>query len=212
MQTRMKLNGSKWGGIRENSGRPRRKSKGVSHSVREKVSSRTPLHINFRYSEHVRNKETLKILKKAIQNARKHGLIVLQYSFQSNHVHLIVEAANNKVLTKAMRSLTITFAKTLNRGRIQVERYHLHVLKTVREVKHAVHYVLFNQQKHEKGTCSTIDDYSSLLSLENALHLVRLSAKRKSKTIKIQKGGEWRPDEPESFLYKRGLTMMMRPA
>ncbi len=201
MQTKMKLNGGNWGGLRSNAGRKRIRSRGVSHSVRELVSHRTPMHVNFKYRLPVRNKETLKLLKRSIQNARKHGLRVMQYSFQKNHIHLILEAESNPVLTKGMRSLTITFAKGLKQGRIQLERYHLHVLRTAREVKHAVHYVLFNQQKHESGTYSKMDEYSSVLFLANGLELIRKFAKMKAMTIKIKKGDFWESDEGRSYLY-----------
>ncbi|MES2527306.1 MAG: transposase [Bdellovibrionota bacterium] len=186
--------GGKWGGLRENAGRRRRKSKGVAHRMRE-VVKRHPLHVNFKYRLNVRNKETLKLLKRSIQNARGHGLRILHYSFQSNHIHLIIEADSNRILTKGMRSLTITFAKGLQKGRVQMERYHLHVLKTLREAKNAVHYVLFNQQKHERGTYSVINEYSSVLSLKNGLELIRNFAKEKKITITIQNGGPWIPDQ-----------------
>ncbi len=202
MQTKMKLNGRGWGGLREKSGRQRIRSKGVAHSSREKVTSRTPVHVNFKYKIAIRNKETLKLLRKSIQNARKHGLKVLHYSFQHNHIHLILEAETNSILTKGMRSLTITFAKGVHKGRIQIERYHLHVLKSLREVKHAVHYVLFNQQKHEKGTYSVINDYSSVLSLKNGLDLIREFAKDKRITLKIDKGSDWVPDLGTSYYFR----------
>ena len=205
MQTKMRLNGRRWGGLREGAGRTRVKSKGVAHSSREKVIQRTPVHVNFKYWIHLRNKDTLRLLKRSIQNARRHGLNVLQYSFQGNHIHLIIEADTNDILTRGMRSLTITFAKGIDRGRIQVERYHLHVLRTAREVKHALHYVLFNQQKHESGTCSTINDYSSILCLERGMELLRKFAKEKRITITIQKGDPWIPDPGRSYLYRKGL-------
>ncbi len=166
----------------------------MAHRMRE-VVKRHPLHVNFKYRLNVRNKETLKLLKRSIQNARGHGLRILHYSFQSNHIHLIIEADSNRILTKGMRSLTITFAKGLQKGRVQMERYHLHVLKTLREAKNAVHYVLFNQQKHERGTYSVINEYSSVLSLKNGLELIRNFAKEKKITITIQNGGPWIPDQ-----------------
>lgn len=205
MQTKMKLSGGKWGGLRVNAGRKQIHSRGVAHQVRKKVTHREPLHVNFKYKISVRNKETLKLLKRCIQNARRHGLQVLQYSFQHNHVHLILQAESNAVLTRGMRSLTISFAKGLKQGRVQVERYHLHVLKTAREVKHALHYVLFNQQKHEKGTYSAVNDYSSILFLERGMELIQKFAKQKRITIKIDKGEAWIPDPGNSFLYKKGL-------
>jgi hypothetical protein len=147
----------------------------------------------------------LKLLKKSIQNARRHGLKVLHYSFQHNNIHLILEADNNSTLTKGMRSLTITFAKGLQKGRVQIERYHLHVLKTVRETKHAIHYVLFNQQKHEKGTYSVINDYSSVLYIKNGLDLIRKFAKEKALTLKIQKRSDWIPDAGSSYFARVAL-------
>ena len=94
MQQRMKLSGGKHGGLRSGSGRKRIHSKGVAHNKREVVRVNTPLHVNFRYRTNVRNKVTLKLLKKSIQNAGSHGLKVLHYSFQSNHIHLILEATS----------------------------------------------------------------------------------------------------------------------
>ena len=205
MQTKMKLSGGRWGGLRAKAGRKRIRSKGVAHIPREKITIRTPLHVNFKYKIPVRNKDTLKLLKKSIQNARRHGLKVLHHSFQHNHIHLILEADNNSTLTKGMRSLTITFAKGLQKGRVQIERYHLHVLKTVRETKHAIHYVLFNQQKHEKGTYSDINDYSSVLYIKNGLDLIREFAKEKALTLKIQKRNDWIPDTGSSYFARVAL-------
>lgn len=208
MQLKLNLDKGKHGGRRKNSGRKRIKSKGVSHRTREKVNARTPLHINFKYRISVRNKDTLKLLKKSIANARKHGLRILQFSFQSNHIHLIVEATDNRTLTKGMRSLTITFAKGLSKGRMQIERYHLHVLKTIRESKNALQYVLFNQQRHDRGTYSKVDEYSSVLSLKNGLDLVRKYAKMNRMTISIGKAA-WVPDIAGSYIMNRGLKEML---
>jgi REP element-mobilizing transposase RayT len=193
------------GGRRPGSGRKRQKSAGVSHRTRAQVSSKTPLHINFKYRASIRNKDTLKLLKRAIKNARFHGVNVLHYSFQANHIHLILESPNNLVLSKGMRSLTITMAKGLRRGRVQLERYHLHVLKTVRETKNALTYVLFNQQKHEKGRYAKIDGYSSLLSLENALFLIQKFAKTKKMSLMLERPGKFELDQGTSFLFRRGL-------
>jgi REP element-mobilizing transposase RayT len=204
----MKLNLFKgtYGGRRPGSGRKRLKSAGVSHRTRALVSAKTPLHVNFKYRSNIRNKDTLKLLKKAIKNARSHGLKVLHYSFQLNHIHLILESPDNRILTKAMRSLTITMAKGLRRGRMQLERYHLHVLKTVGETKNALGYVLFNQQKHEKGRCSKINGYSSLLSLENALVLIQSFAKKRKMSLMLEKPGSFELDQGQSFLIKRGVS------
>lgn len=188
------------GGKRPGSGRKRIHSKGVAHRTREKVTKHRPVHINFKYKTSIRNKDCLRLLKRAIVNARKFGLRITHFSLQSNHIHIIAEADSNTILTAGMRSLTITFAKGLNKGRVQLERYHLHVLKGQRETKNAVMYVLFNKQKHEKGTYSNIDEYTSLLSMKNAVELIKEFVKKKKISLKINKGEPWIPDLPQSWL------------
>jgi hypothetical protein len=80
------------GGRRPGAGRRRLHSKGVAHRQREKVKVSTPLHINFKLKLWVRNKDGIRLLKRAIRNAQSHGLAISHFSLQSNHVHLIVEA------------------------------------------------------------------------------------------------------------------------
>lgn len=204
-QRELELYKGKRGGRRPGSGRKRIHSKGVSHRRREVVTYRTPMHINFKYNACIKNKFCLRLLKRAIVNARRQGLRIVHFSLQSNHIHLIIEAENNLLLTKGMRSLTVTFAKGLKAGKVQIERYHLHVLRSIRESRNAVHYVLFNKQKHEKGTYSVIDEYSSILNLEKALELVAQYARKKKLMLKIGKGESWNSDLPVSFLLKRAL-------
>jgi hypothetical protein len=69
------------------------------------------------------------------------------------HVHLICEADGAKELANGMRSLNCTLAKAINgqlgrKGRVIASRYHLHVLRTKREVRNAVQYVLCNAERH----------------------------------------------------------------
>ena len=164
MAKQLKLNlykGSR-GGRRPGSGRKRIHSKGVAHRVREKVQMRHAMHVNFKYCTTIRHKRGLSLLKRAILNARKKGLRVIHFSLQSNHIHLILEAQDNAILTRGMRSLTVTIAKGLGKGRVQLERYHLHVLRSIRETRNAVHYVLFNEQRHTRLKKAYVDGYSSL--------------------------------------------------
>ncbi len=114
-----------------------------------------------------------------------------------------------------MRSLTITFAKGLQKGKVQIERYHLHVLRSLRETRNAIHYVLFNQQKHEKprrqpGIYSRIDEYSSVLCFDGGLDLVRSFAKRNRMTITIGRVS-WNPDQARSWLGRMALKQEGEP-
>ncbi|WP_408096125.1 transposase [Peredibacter sp. HCB2-198] len=206
--TQLKLNIYKGtrGGRRPGSGRKRIHSRGVAHRTREKVNGKTPLHINFRVKTSIRNKECLKILKKAIKNARSQGIRILHFSLESNHVHLIIEATSNQILTKGMRSFTITFAKGINKGRIQFERYHLHVLKTLRETRNAIHYVLFNHQKHTGLKTAYVSTYSSLGVIKNLKEL----AKEMRMTVVLRGIPDLNfLDDPRSWLAKKSLNLQL---
>ena len=192
----------KHGGRRPGAGRKRFHSKGVAHRTREKVHLRNPLHINFKVNAFIRNKMCLKILKRAVFNARKLGLSIRHYSLQSNHIHLIVEARDNRILESGMRSITVTFAKGLAKGKVQKERYHLHVLRTLKEVKNAVHYVWFNEEKHKRIKKVYITAYSSLQFCLN----LRAIAKETRMTIVNAKRDDNFLDGPRSWLMKKGET------
>lgn len=159
-QLQMNVNGSRWGGRREGAGRKRIHSTGVSHRKRERITRHTPVHITIKYSTRIRNKAFLEILKRAILSAQSKNLRIIHYSVQSDHIHFIIEANGNRKLTAGMRSLSVTLARGLNDEHVQVERYHLHVLRNPVEVKNAVRYVVFNEEKHSGKR--NIDSYSSV--------------------------------------------------
>ena len=154
------------GGRRVGAGRKRIHSKGVAHSTREVVNERIPLHVNFKYRLKIKNKEFVKILKRGIRNSRRKGLKIIHFSVQSNHVHFIIEATDNKILESGMRSLTVTLAMGINKGKVQLERFHLHVLKSLREAKNAIKYVLLNEVKHTGKKILKMDEYSSLFAID----------------------------------------------
>ncbi|HEY4243808.1 MAG TPA: hypothetical protein VGM88_28540 [Kofleriaceae bacterium] len=65
-----------------------------------------------------------------------------------------------------MQGFQISAAKQINRvlhrkGRVFGDRYHAHVLKTPRETRNAVVYVLNNWRKHGVRGSDAIDMYSS---------------------------------------------------
>lgn len=199
-QLELNLDQGKHGGRRQRTGRKRIHSKGVTHRRREAINARTPLHINFKYKVQIRNKECLRILKRAIINARRMGLQVLHFSLQHNHVHLIIETTNNGSLTRGMRSLTITLAKGINKGKIQLGRYHLHVLRTIRETRNAVHYVLFNEQRHNGRR---VDEFSSLISAPEAVSLIKSFVQAKRISLVVSRSDPFHLDDGRSFLFQR---------
>jgi REP element-mobilizing transposase RayT len=81
---------------------------------------------------------------------------VLQFSVQRDHVHLLVEADAPLRFERGVRGLAIRVAKAVNRvlarrGRVWADRYHARMLRTPREVRNALVYVLANVKKHVRG-------------------------------------------------------------
>lgn len=78
---------------------------------------------------------------------------VNHYSLQGDHAHLIVEARGKDALARGMRSIAARLARALNRvagrsGPVMDSRYHSRSLRTPREVRRALAYVLLNARRH----------------------------------------------------------------
>lgn len=80
---------------------------------------------------------------------------VVHYSVQRNHLHLVVEAAGKQALGRGMKAVGARLARAVNRvfsrsGPVLSGRYHLRTLRTPREVRNALAYVLLNARRHWK--------------------------------------------------------------
>src|SRR5262249_22714935 len=74
------------------------------------------------------------------------------FSVQSDHIHLLVEADEPAALVRGMQGLAIRVAKSVNRalkrcGAVWADRFHARTLRTPREVRNALVYVLNNVKK-----------------------------------------------------------------
>ena len=72
---------------------------------------------------------------------------------QWNHIHFIVEAADQIALGRAIKGLLVRMARALNKvmdrkGQVFADRYHAHLLRSPREAANAVRYVLDNWRMH----------------------------------------------------------------
>lgn len=158
MTGQLELKLKTWGGARKGAGRKPSGSKaGVSHLRRPKVTRHTPVHVTLRLSAGLPNlrRAALTAVVVAALAAGKEvpGFALVHYSIQSNHLHLLVEADSSTALARGMKALSIRVARAINRwrgekGKVFADRYHVHVLATPREVRHALVYVLNNFRKH----------------------------------------------------------------
>jgi len=78
---------------------------------------------------------------------------LVHYSVQSNHVHLVCEARDRGGLSRGVQALAIRIAKRLNylwqrAGKLFADRYHDRILRSPREVRNALGYVLNNAAVH----------------------------------------------------------------
>jgi len=102
----------------------------------------------------LRVRPALRILWRCMAAGRdRFGFRLVQFSIQGNHVHLIAEAPDRRALARGMQGLAVRFAKNLNKGwgragTVFADRYHDRVLRTPREVRMALCYVLNNALHH----------------------------------------------------------------
>jgi REP element-mobilizing transposase RayT len=80
---------------------------------------------------------------------------LVHYSLQGDHAHLIVEAKDPEALGRGMKALGARLARAVNRtfrrkGPVLADRYHLRVLRTPREARSALAYVLLNARRHAR--------------------------------------------------------------
>lgn len=114
-----------------------------------------------RHVYNLRSRRSFSVIARALAKAAdRFGVRVVRFSVRGNHVHLIAEAATSDALSRAMQGFTIR-VKGLNkmmhkRGRVMGDRFHSRVLRSPREVRHAVRYVLENHRHH--GTARTLVD------------------------------------------------------
>jgi REP element-mobilizing transposase RayT len=116
---------------------------------------------------------TIAVAKRELNYVENGAFRIVHISIQHNHVHLLVEADNKRALTRGMQSFQISAAKHLNRavsvksikrgtakfreamtnrrrGTVFPDRYHQEIIKTPRQARHALAYVLNNWRKHRE--------------------------------------------------------------
>ncbi|MEM8607379.1 MAG: transposase [Myxococcota bacterium] len=143
-----------------------------------------PVHVTMRMDRRLRLRSgrLYGAIVKAIGAAQgRFGMRVLHWSVQHGHVHMVVEASHRRSLSRGMQGLSIRVSKGINRamgrarGRVFVDRYHAVQLRTPRQVRHALAYVLNNRRRHLKKLgkkqpqATWVDPFSSARRDRNVL-------------------------------------------
>jgi REP element-mobilizing transposase RayT len=146
-----------WGGARKGAGRKRASARpNVSHLKRAPLDGNQPVLVTMRVRRGVPNLRTQRAMsgvRLALAGGRRRfGFRLVHFSVQGNHLHLIVEAADKRALSRGMQGLAIRLARRVNgalgrRGGVFADRYHARALGSPREVRNALAYVLLNRQR-----------------------------------------------------------------
>jgi REP element-mobilizing transposase RayT len=148
------------GGARPGAGRkPRGEKAGVSHRTRAKLAGRFPVHVTVslvRGLPGLRHGREYAVLRGAFAaGCDRFGFRLVHYAVLHDHLHLLVEAADRKSLSRGLQGLLIRVAKALNKlwargGSVFADRYHDRILESPREVRTCLVYVLANGHKHHR--------------------------------------------------------------
>src|SRR4051794_24907780 len=140
---------SKHGGWRPGAGRPK-KAGSVSHDARPNEPARFPQHVTLRIKEGVSSiarEGCVKIIRAAVRASHKAEFRIAEFNVLGNHLHLITEASNKAALSSGVQGFAVRVARRLSgalmrSGKLFEQRYHSRYLKTPREVRNALCYVL----------------------------------------------------------------------
>ena len=146
-----------WGGARPNAGRKRSPRSNTPHRARPVHRAGEPVHVTMRARlAPLRSQFVFPTVRLAIMRAARREperFRVVHYSVQRNHLHLIVEAADARALSRGVRGLAIRIARYVNDllgrcGALWADRWYGRALGSPREVRTALLYVLANFRKH----------------------------------------------------------------
>jgi REP element-mobilizing transposase RayT len=172
------------GGKRRGAGRkPSGPRRGERHAARPDVKPYHGLHVVMRVVPAVgslRRRDMYKAMRNAsLAAARSEWFRIVHISLQRNHVHMVVEAEHKVALARGMQSFQISAARNVNatlgdgtrrrRGKVFADRYHVEVIRSPRQARHVISYVLNNWRRHsedQRGLASTwlVDPFSSGIS------------------------------------------------
>jgi hypothetical protein len=142
---------------RHRGGRPRGPRPIVLHRRRKAFLAEHPCHVTLKVRAGLPSLRLPAVVREIEATFRRaserEDFRRVHYSIQDDHAHLIVEANGTAALGRGMKSLASRFAFAVNRalgrtGRVLAERYHLRVMKCLRQVRNTLAYVLLNKRRH----------------------------------------------------------------
>jgi REP element-mobilizing transposase RayT len=153
----LELDSVRHGGRRPRAGRKSGPNPRVRHRSREFFARILPAHVTVKVRRDVPSLRTAKLVHEVEQSfarsCERKDFRLVHYSLQGDHAHLIVEAKDCAALGRGMKAIGSRLARAVNRvfersGPVLADRYHVRLLRTPREVRNALSYVLLNARRH----------------------------------------------------------------
>lgn len=147
------------GGARVGAGQRAMRGAKVLHRARDRVPPGCPVLVTIKLAAglpSLRSRRFVRAFRYALREcAMRPGLRIVHYSVQSNHCHFLIEATGKTALGNGMKSLSARLARTVNRvfsrsGAVLHGRYHSRILRSPREARGALAYVLLNHRRHTR--------------------------------------------------------------
>ncbi len=139
----------------------------MAHEQRRGFSRHHPLHVTLKLRRELgtlRTTERAAVVRRAMTaGCIRDGFRIIDWSIQDDHLHMIIEARDATSLSRGVQGLRVRVAHGLNEllgrsGSVFVDRYHVQVLRTPRQVRNARAYVMNNARKHAAQKCEVMDE------------------------------------------------------
>jgi len=171
-------------GVRKVGRPPNGARAGSPHKTRAEFKASQPVHVVLRVHGEIveggglrKGKLFAAIREASIVAAKWEDCRIVHASVQRSHIHLLVEAEGKAALARGMKAFQISAAKHINavvsrrlperrRGAVFPDRYHVEIIRSPKQARHALAYVLNNWRKHREDRHSfarswTLDPYST---------------------------------------------------
>ncbi len=158
-QEELKLRYTGWGGRREGAGRRPGPNPRIPHLRREVFGRRHPCHVTLKVLADVPSLRTARLVRELERSfaggCERGDFRLVHYSLQHDHAHFLVEATGPEALGSGMKALGAKLARAVNRvferrGPVLADRYHSRPLRTPKEARAALRYVLLNARRHAR--------------------------------------------------------------
>jgi REP element-mobilizing transposase RayT len=205
-----------WGGSRPGSGRKRTAfGQNVEHRARPPHRAEIPLHVTVSSLRgNLRTREVLALLRFQVKRVRDEAgdFRIVHYSLRADHIHLIVEAKDERALSSGMLGMLSALARAINKlhgtsGKVWKQRYHVRKLKTPFAVRQALVQVLRNAATGGEDSFSSSSTFDGFAGKMPKKDYSVASARTPLLRVSWRKHGLIRANERPKSPPKRGVVI-----